>query len=300
MTLLVRAHGDPNKIVIGLDNTYTIDDTKEIDFACLDVKATILLNTCFAGVQLAKKIAAFQQRPVFAPTGDLCESYLMPCCAEHGYGMIGFDTTGVMNVKKFQREGESVTEVVPCFATSKKVKQIKKILFKQLVRFASLNDASAQYSLGLAYEIGEGGLVQSPETAAQWYERAARQGLKNAQEKIAFAYLLGRGVIQSHEIAVQWFMKAANQESEIARHNLAVAYMLGRGVPQSLKTGIRWFKKAAKQGYAPAQYSLGRTYEADGKGILKSAKKALIWLRRAEKQEYMPARERVQQLMLLA
>ncbi len=68
--------------------------------------------------------------------------------------------------------------------------------------------------------------------AAKWYERAANQGLAQAQHNLGSLYYHGSGVPQDHSAAASWFRKTADQGSAKAQTMLAELYYCGRGVPQ--------------------------------------------------------------------
>jgi TPR repeat protein len=65
------------------------------------------------------------------------------------------------------------------------------------------------------------GVARDPETAAEWFEKAARSGLANAQVNLGASYERGEGVAQDHQKAEQWYRLAAKQGSEEARQGLA-------------------------------------------------------------------------------
>ena len=81
------------------------------------------------------------------------------------------------------------------------------------------------------YEKGDG-VERSDEKAAEWYLKAAEQGLASAQCKLGVMYEDGTGVEQSDEKAVEWVLKAAEQGNADAQCNLGWMYAVNPG-PQS-------------------------------------------------------------------
>ncbi|MBR4985961.1 MAG: sel1 repeat family protein, partial [Proteobacteria bacterium] len=82
--------------------------------------------------------------------------------------------------------------------------------------------ANAQYSLGLLYQKGEG-VAQDKAQAAEWYRKAAEQGLGVAQYSLGLLYQKGEGVAQDKAQAVEWIRKAAEQgysDAVVALQNL--------------------------------------------------------------------------------
>ena len=79
---------------------------------------------------------------------------------------------------------------------------------KRLRQEAARGDRQAQFSLGLAYETGEG-VGRDDEMAATWYQKAAEQGHPQAQYHLGILYVDGRGRSQDDRAAVRWFHQAA-------------------------------------------------------------------------------------------
>ena len=80
-------------------------------------------------------------------------------------------------------------------------------------RAAEQEYAHAQFSLGLAYDMGFFGLGPLEfEQAKPWYFRAAMQGHPDAMEAVAYLYLYGEGGLKYDLVsAYQWFTLAARR-----------------------------------------------------------------------------------------
>ncbi|MCZ8135513.1 MAG: tetratricopeptide repeat protein [Porphyrobacter sp.] len=142
--------------------------------------------------------------------------------------------------------------------------------------------ANAQYNLGVMYEGGQG-VPQDYATAVSWYRKAAGQGLANAQYNLGVMYEGGQGVSKDYATAASWFRQAAEQGFANAQNNLAVMYEKGQGVPQDFATAINWYRKAAEQGVPLAQNNLGVMYEK-GQGVPQDFANAINWYRKAAEQ----------------
>ena len=81
-----------------------------------------------------------------------------------------------------------------------------------LRRLAEQGDATAQFKLGVIYDIGAG-VPQDDGQAAMWYRMAAEQGIAAAQRNLASMYANGRGVSRDYRQAASWCRKAAQQGS---------------------------------------------------------------------------------------
>jgi TPR repeat protein len=76
--------------------------------------------------------------------------------------------------------------------------------------------------------LGKGqGCKADPEKAVEWFEKAAEQGMAEAQVAFGDALMSGTGVAaQDNDAAVQWYRKAAQQNNELAAQRLAAIGMM--------------------------------------------------------------------------
>ena len=84
--------------------------------------------------------------------------------------------------------------------------------FAALRRGAEQGDAAAQWSLGTAYEFGQG-VSKDYGQAATWYRKAAEQGDAIGQYCLGNAYANGQGVPQDYVEAHKWRNLAASRTS---------------------------------------------------------------------------------------
>ena len=101
----------------------------------------------------------------------------------------------------------------------------------ELKSLAETGDSSAQLSLGLMYEFGQG-VLQDYAEAVKWYRLAAEQGEVDAQFNLGGLYESGQGVLQDYKEAVKWWRLAAEQGEAMAQTNLGYMYHYGQGVLQ--------------------------------------------------------------------
>jgi TPR repeat protein len=76
---------------------------------------------------------------------------------------------------------------------------------------AEQGDALAQAKLASLYLLGRDGLEKNEPQAADWMEKAAKQGLVDAQVAIAAMYDRGMGVAADRDKATAWYEKAATK-----------------------------------------------------------------------------------------
>ncbi len=152
----------------------------------------------------------------------------------------------------YLRYGDLTSAVVPA-------------LIAALPASASVED----FALGIRYAFGNG-VPQDYGKAAEFFQKAASQGLPDAQYNLGALYERGLGVPKDPARAVAWYRFAAKQSHAAAELSLGLAYANGDGVAQDYGEAARWFRAAAGQGVVTAQYDLGALY-ADGRGVTRSA-----------------------------
>jgi TPR repeat protein len=166
----------------------------------------------------------------------------------------------------------------------------------EVIAKAEAGDAASQNLLGVAYCKHGKDVPQDYAKAAEWFRKAADQGLDKAQRNLAVCYENGQGVRQDYARAAMWYRKAAEQGDVQAQYKVGVMYAVGQGVPRDYAQGAIWSRKAAEQGNVNAQFNIGLLYEK-GQGVLQDYAQAAAWLRKAVEQgdtEAKSALDRVQ------
>ncbi len=92
---------------------------------------------------------------------------------------------------------------------------------KELTPVAEAGNASAQYSLGLLYEKGQG-VAQNYTEAAKWFRKSAEQGNAWAQYSMGLLYIKGQGVPKHYVLGYMWANLAGSQRIEDARKQLNI------------------------------------------------------------------------------
>lgn len=93
----------------------------------------------------------------------------------------------------------------------------------------------------------------------------AEQGVALAQAKLASIYLLGRdGVEKDEPQAALWMEKAANQGLVDAQVVMGAMYDRGLGVVANRDKSNQWYEKAAAKGHGTSLAILGRNDAAQG------------------------------------
>src|SRR5260221_4328182 len=76
---------------------------------------------------------------------------------------------------------------------------------------AEKGEAKAQCDLGVAFGVGDHGVVKDLGEALIWYRKAAEQNYAEAQSSLGRCYAKGTGVPKDEIDAVRWYRKAAEQ-----------------------------------------------------------------------------------------
>lgn len=129
-------------------------------------------------------------------------------------------------------------------------------------------------------------------TAVRLLEPLARGGNPLAQSRLAWLYYHGHGVRESDALALQWFERAARQGLAEAQFHLGNMYAYGLAeLPadaDAARLAAQWYFEAARQGHAEAQYSLGILF-LTGSGVVQDANVARKWIARAAAQGHADA-----------
>lgn len=121
---------------------------------------------------------------------------------------------------------------------------------------ARAGNAAAQLRMGLMHYHGHG-VRENDAQALMWFDRAARQGLADAQFQLGnmYAYGLAGGDAASDpaRLAAQWYFEAARQGHAEAQYSLGILFLTGSGVVQNDAQARHWIARAARQGHADAK-----------------------------------------------
>jgi TPR repeat protein len=131
----------------------------------------------------------------------------------------------------------------------------------ELKPLAERGNADAQYYYGTMFSDGLG-VPRNNRAAAEWYEKAARQGHTDAQFSLGFLLLYGAGdgadaVDSNIEAGLGWLEKSGAHGNAQAQYFLGSLYWGGNTVPHDHDRALNWTLLAAEQGFVPAQYQAG-------------------------------------------
>lgn len=163
---------------------------------------------------------------------------------------------------------------------------------------ANSGDAAAQALLAEIYARGLG-VARDVETAALWYEKAAEQGVPEAQFQYAL-HLLKRSPKDSseYESAIELMKTAADGGNAQAQFNFAQLILAQRPGSAGQVEAFEYFKAAAENGVADAQYALSQYFLAGTTNVIVDVNEARRWLEKAAFQNFDTAQFELGNMML--
>jgi TPR repeat protein len=157
---------------------------------------------------------------------------------------------------------------------------------EDVMALAEQGDAASQMKVALAFDKED----DFPE-AAFWYQKAAEQGVSEAQNNLGVMYKDGQGIRQDFGEAARWFLLAARQDNTLAQLNLGWLYHAGKGLRQDADSASYWYMRAAQKGHATAQLNIGILCLQQNDTVT-----AIHWLKQASQQGNSGAQRILQHL----
>lgn len=125
------------------------------------------------------------------------------------------------------------------------------------------------------------------------YQKAAKNGLHQAQMSLGYFYYNGKGVKKNYKKAAYWTETAMNKGYDpIALYNLAQMYRKGHGVVKNYTKAMKYYRVAANFKTNPnvnAQYNLGVIYHEGLMNMDVDLRQAKIYFLKAAKYEHLGA-----------
>ena len=155
--------------------------------------------------------------------------------------------------------GEDV-DVVEEDAEEKKARLAREI--RELKAKADGGCLDSMNHLGDVLRKGQLDLPESPEIAAKWYQRAAKEKHAQAMYNLALCHYSGTGVRVDDPMCHALLLEATKQGHAKAMTHLAQHFLTGQGGvgEPNYKEGVRWLRKASTAGDKTAQFNLGNVY----------------------------------------
>jgi TPR repeat protein len=165
-----------------------------------------------------------------------------------------------------------------------------------LVR-AKNGDAAAQTLVAEILSRGLGVPLNAAE-AAKWYQRAAEQGVPEAQFQYALMLLDGRYVKKDEKEAHALMQAAAEAGNPLAQFNFAQLLVSEDPSDAGLARAVPYYERAAGTGLADAQYAMAQIYANGAGGQKKDDVRARRLLALSARQNYDTAQIDLGQWMI--
>ncbi|MBD3669698.1 MAG: sel1 repeat family protein [Gammaproteobacteria bacterium] len=169
---------------------------------------------------------------------------------------------------------------------------------------AEAGDPDAQLELAQLYIEGKG-TEADQRKANYWLDKAARQGLREAQVMLADRYYDGTGTPRPYYAhALKWYIEAGEKGQPHAAAMAGKMFYKGIGTKRDYQEAFRWLYESAQRRDAESQHLVGVMYRF-GHGMEKNYLNSYIWLHvayestkdPAEKENIRKQRDRVATLM---
>ena len=150
-------------------------------------------------------------------------------------------------------------------------------------------NADAMNDLGAQYYDGSRGFEQDFSKSVYYYDLAAQNGSRQAQENLGYCYYYGRNMAVDYEKAFHYFALGAFDGHLISLYKIADMYANGYYVEKNEKEAFHIYEhclemmteEAAKIVAGPIYLRLGKCF-LNGKGTKPNAETALICYQKAE------------------
>ncbi|MGE0500934.1 MAG: tetratricopeptide repeat protein [Rhizobiaceae bacterium] len=145
---------------------------------------------------------------------------------------------------------------------------------------AEAGDAASQTLVAEIMSRGLG-IRRDEKAAADWYRKAAEQGVPEAQFQYALVLSDGRYAEKDPKGAFALMEAAAEAGNTLAQFNLAQMILAQQPSGDQLRKAVDYYKRAAEGGLPDAQYAVARIYTEGTAGYSRDDAEARKWLIRA-------------------
>lgn len=158
-------------------------------------------------------------------------------------------------------------------------------IFRWFMRAAQLEQARAQYNIGVSFEYGYLGQEIDLDKAIHWYTKAAEQHESGALLNLGALYYHGKGVEQNCQKAFDYLMESGNAGNAEALGNIGTMYNKGKCFKRDAQKAISYFLQAAEAGAYKYYTYIGQLYHT-GDGVKRNRKQALHYFHQASERHH--------------
>ena len=110
-------------------------------------------------------------------------------------------------------------------------------------------------------------LIPDSVKVADWFDRAARQGVVAAQYELGMLLLFDDPEIRNPGLGMQWLEYAARNKNDCAAYRLGKKHLKSKIVNRDTSKAEEYLTQSADAGNQYAQYALGKLYLERGDGM---------------------------------
>lgn len=227
---------------------------------------------------------------IAASKGDKSSAVQLAECYLYGWGVEvdAKKAVQLLTQNPLERNKKYHFLLARCYFNGDGIEKNLKKAFEEFKRAAEAGYGKAKDYLGDCYYHGYGTQVDYCK-AANWYEDAANHHANaDSAHSLACMYMKGQGVPKNKQTAFQYFQLAAREGIVSDQRLIAKEYITGDIVPKDYSEAKRWMEMAAKKGDAEAQFNLGLYYFSDDMGF-NDSRKAFEWFSKSAEQGYAEA-----------
>lgn len=170
---------------------------------------------------------------------------------------------------------------------------------KQAARYycmaVEVGHVQSTFNLALMTMNGEGGVAKDKKRALELMNKAAMQGLAQAQTYLGVYYTEDEDNQQDYEQAASYFQAAADQNDAEGQYFLGICYENGWGVESSDVQAAQMYAAAAQSGHDGALYNLAAFHEHGLGGLKQDMDLAMYLYRQSAKTGNQSAEFRLQE-----
>ena len=146
-----------------------------------------------------------------------------------------------------------------------------------LRKAAKLGEAGADYTLGVMYQEGKGGLSRNDKKCIKHLKKAAQKNNLLALNLLGKLYRYGEIVLQDQALARTYYLRASDRGLIAATEAMGYQYYNGQGGSVDKVRAAEYWGWAASFGYASSQNALGYMYYVGEGGLARNWNIAEYW-----------------------
>ena len=251
-------------------------------------------------MEKSETVGRFLQAPVLCKSLEQIDSILTQL--EHFFGTFGILGSMISSLQSDLRAlvFPALTSPEPMLESSEHIQKfLQNVRLQATALLRTCNDGIMKNEARIAFAIGltiYGDRIGKPNSAfgelhrddyhsaARFFRKACRLGVKEAYRHLGDLYYEGHGVEVCYRTAVELYSKGAAQSDAAAKFKLGWCYMFGHGVDKDGLRCVKYYREAVEEGSGEVMRGLGH-FKLIGIKIPSDHSGAIQLLKKAEKKD---------------